>query len=100
MAIRATQQRLVAEQRFSLAIEAWTTLIQGAQENLGQAGGSAMVRQQLIDEASKGIERLVQNAGKQPGADLVIIQASLELAHIQRKEKRRIRTGKDRHTLT
>lgn len=83
----ATQQRLVAEQRFSLALEAWTTLIDGVQENLGQAGGTAFIRQQLIDEASKGIEQLVQNAGKQPGAELVMIQASLELAHIQRKEK-------------
>ena len=83
----AVQQRSIADQRFGRALEAWKTLVTGVQDSLGAVGGTGLVRQQLIAEATEGIEQLILDAGRQPGAELVIIQARLELAHIRRKER-------------
>ncbi len=83
----AVQQRSIADQRFGLALEAWKTLITGVQDSLGTKGGTGEVRQKLISEAAGGIQHLITNAGQQPHAELIIIQAKLELAHIQRGEQ-------------
>jgi tetratricopeptide (TPR) repeat protein len=91
----AAEQRLIAENRFGLGLKAWQTLIARVQSDLSTTGGTAQVRRSLIELSSAGIAELLVDAGKQPGAELIRIQAEMELAHIRAREKGEIAAARE-----
>ena len=91
----AVQQRLIAENRFGLALNAWQQVVSGVQDDLSMSGGTGEVRRRLIERSTEGISQLLVDAGKQPGAELVAMRAELELAALKLKEKGEVAAAKE-----
>lgn len=91
----AAKQRTIAEVRFGLALEAWQQVVVGVQDDLSMSGGTGEVRRRLIERSTEGIGKLLVDAGKQPGAELVAMRAELELAAIKLKEEGDIAAAKE-----
>ena len=91
----AAKQRAIAENRFGLGLKAWQTLVTGVQDNLSMTGGTGEIRKRLIQQSTEGIKLLLVDAETRTGAELVVIQAGLELAHIRRKENGEISEARE-----
>ena len=86
----AVDQQNIAEQRFRLALDTYTEMIRDVREELEDEGPTRAARQELLQRAVDGIQRLIESAADLPGAERIWIEAQKELADLQRLEQGRL----------
>lgn len=83
----ADAQQNIAEDRFRLALDAYTANVRDVRAELEDDGPTRAARQKLLERAVAGIQQLAASAKDHPGAERIVIEARKELADIQRLEQ-------------
>jgi eukaryotic-like serine/threonine-protein kinase len=82
--LTAEQQKQLADERFTLALEATSNLVSEVQTKLVRSPATRAVRESILKDAIARLSRLVTSAGDSREADRIAVQACLKLGDLYR----------------
>ena len=81
---RAEAARDQARQRFQLALEALNDMVSGIQRKLSTRPGTLALRKDLLENARKGLRKLLQEAEKQGNPDHSLVWSYFQMGDVER----------------
>ncbi len=73
-----------ARQRFQLALDALKDMVSGIQRKLATRPGTLALRKDLLENARKGLQRLLQEAEKQGNPDHTLVWSYFQMGDVER----------------
>ena len=81
---RAETARDQARQRFQLALDALNDMVSGIQRKLANRPGTLALRKDLLENARKGLQKLLQEAERQGNPDHTLVWSYFQMGDVER----------------